>query len=372
MSAKERAERKARRAARGLPEPPDQRHLTAPAGEPTKPPGTPEDAIQRISRVAPEQEGMRLDRFLTTQLRATSRTRAQLIIRASAFTWEGRPMRSSDRMVAEQRVVLWRPPLEEEPPPSELQTLAEDDQLLVVDKPPLMTVHPTARHHRHTVIKVLESERPGEYLSLVHRLDRETSGVLLIAKSREADRSFKIQLEERSLRAAQLAECDAPAEKPNKTYLAITWGVPADGLVSEPLQDDPSPLRVKMRIVERGQGLASRTGFQVLDQGAGYALVRCELYTGRQHQIRVHLAHLGTPIVGDKLYGPDEIYLAKGADGLLTEDDLRVLEMPRQALHAYQHSLYHPFRDEELEFTSPLPEDMVEFWRKKTGRAPAW
>jgi 23S rRNA pseudouridine1911/1915/1917 synthase len=107
---------------------------------------------------------MRLDRFLSIQLRATSRTRAQAIIDASAFSWEGKPLRPSERVRAEQQVVLWRPPFEETPPPHEIQTLYEDEHLLVVDKPPLMTVHPTARHHRQTVIKQLEEKRPGETL----------------------------------------------------------------------------------------------------------------------------------------------------------------------------------------------------------------
>src|SRR5690606_35178750 len=111
-----------------------------------------------------------------------------------------------ERVRAEQQVVLWRPALDEEPPPHPIEVLFEDEQLLVVNKPPMMTVHPTARHHRHTVIKQLEDSRPGQYLSLIHRLDRETSGVLLIAKSKEADRKFKTQIELRSKKAARAAE----------------------------------------------------------------------------------------------------------------------------------------------------------------------
>src|SRR6478609_4214840 len=120
---------------------------------PPRPKTVADDAIVRVIRVPPESHGMRLDRFLTTQLRATSRTRAALIIENSAFSWEGRRLKSSERVKGEDRIVLWRPALDEAPPPSDLTTIYEDDYLLVVNKPPLMTVHPTARHHRHTVIR---------------------------------------------------------------------------------------------------------------------------------------------------------------------------------------------------------------------------
>ncbi len=309
---------------------------------------------------------MRLDRFLSLQLRATSRTRAQSIILASAYSWEGRPLRSSLRVRAEQQIVLWRPALDEGPVPDKLVILYEDAHLLVVDKPPLMTVHPTARHHKHTLIKQLEEQRPYDYLALIHRLDRETSGVLLVARSREADREFKTRMEKRSLKAVRAAELGIEASGiTDKSYIAITWGIPPSGVVTESLESDPSPLRVKMTIAPPGKGLIARTGIEVLETAGNYALVRCHLYTGRQHQIRVHLAHLGTPIVGDKLYGPDESLLARGADNELTEDDLRVLELPHHALHAAEHRLTHPFTGEKLQFTSPLPSDMQQFWEEK-------
>jgi len=331
-----------------------------------RPEGVLEDAILRVIRVPAESEGMRLDRFLSSQLRATSRTRAQTIIETSAFGEDGRKLRASDRLRTEQRIYLWRPSFEEAPPPFEVRTLFEDAHLIVVDKPPLMTVHPTARHHFQTVTKHLEQERPGQYISLIHRLDRDTSGVLLAAKSLEADRGFKMQLEERSIAAARAAEANEPVGRADKTYLAITWGVPADGLVNLPLEEDPSPLRVKMRVAARG-GLAARTGVRVLGVAGGYALVECQLYTGRQHQIRVHLASLGTPVVGDKLYGPDERLLARSADNQLSAEDVALLEMPRHALHAYQYRVTHCFTGQPMVFTAPLPEDMAEFWRAEGG-----
>lgn len=350
---------------------------------PPRPAGVPEDAILRVLRVPPECEGMRLDRFLPSQLRSTSRTRAQAIILNSAFSWEGKRLRPSDRVRGEDRIALWRPAFDELEAPEELTILYEDEFLLAVDKPPLMTVHPTARHHHHTVIKRLESLRPGEYFSLIHRLDRETSGVLLVARSPEADSAFKRHLEERSLESVRALtdvtrpEPHATASSPNvsdsaahgasplrcdKTYLAITWGVPPDGCVDLPLEPDPSPLRVKMRVATSGGGLPSRTALQVLERRGDYALVRCDLYTGRQHQIRVHLAHLGTPVVGDKLYGPDERLLARAADRELTAEDLFRLELPRHALHAHEYRLEHCFSKQPLSIGSPLAADLQRFW----------
>jgi 23S rRNA pseudouridine1911/1915/1917 synthase len=150
--------------------------------EPERPPDVAPDAILRILRVPPEQAGSRVDVFVQSHLRNTSRTRARLIVERSAYTLEGRPLRPSDRVRAEARIALWRPQFEEELPAVPLPLLYEDEHLLAIDKPPLMTVHPTARYYRNTVLKRLEAERPSEFLSLVHRLDRETSGVLLVAR----------------------------------------------------------------------------------------------------------------------------------------------------------------------------------------------
>ncbi len=330
-----------------------------------RPDGVAEDAILRVMRVPPESAGMRLDRFLSLRLRATSRTRAQAIIDASAFSPEGRHLRASERLRAEQRVYLWRPALEEEAPPEPLGTLYEDEHLLVVDKPAHMTVHPTARHHKQTVIKQLEAARPGAHLALVHRLDRETSGVLLVAKSPEAERGFKMALERRSLLAAAAVERGQPSPPADKIYVAITRGIPPSGIIDAPIDTDPSPIKVKKCIGPNG--LPSRTGVTVLAEAAGYALVRLELFTGRQHQIRLHLAHVGAPVVGDKLYGGDEGLLVRGADGKLTEDDLEALELPRHALHAYEHRITHEITGEDLRVVAPLPRDLADFWRERTG-----
>lgn len=328
----------------------------------------PPDAILRVMRVPPEAAGKRVDVFVQSQLRNTSRTRARAIVENSAFTPDGRRLRPNDRLRAEEHVVLWRPQFELEDEEFEpLPLVHEDPHLLVIDKPPLVTVHPTARAYRNTVIKRLESERPGEFFSLVHRLDRETSGILLIARSPEADRAFKRLLEDRSTLdlARRTDERAERARGVNKTYLAITRGVPKDGDIDLPLEADAeNPLRVKMRVARAGTGQEAKTELHVQDTRGGYALVACKLHTGRQHQIRVHLASVGCPVVGDKLYGPDERLLARAADGELTEGDRALLELPRHALHAHRYTLPHAITGEVLMLEAPLAHDLSAFWEQ--------
>lgn len=333
-----------------------------PAATFARPEGVEDDCIVRAYRVPPESEGMRVDRFLMTQLRNTSRTRAKSIATRTAYTVEGRSLKPSDRVRAEDRVVLWRPPFEELDQPREVPIVYEDPHLLVVDKPPLCAVHPTARHYHSTVIKCLEAARPGEFLSLIHRIDRETSGLLMLARSPRADSAFKRLLEDRSLDAAR-GRTAGPAM--SKVYLALTWGVPDAGTIELPLEPDhENPLRVKMRVATRG-GMPACTRVSVLGVRGGHALVRCELLTGRQHQIRVHLAARGTPLVGDKLYGPDERLLARAADDQLSAADLALLELPRHALHAHHYRLAHAITGEALELVSPLAADLAAFWESR-------
>jgi 23S rRNA pseudouridine1911/1915/1917 synthase len=344
-----------------------------------RPIGVPDSAIVRVLRVPPEEAGLRLDVFLSGALRNTSRTRAKRIAENGAFCPEGRRRKPSERLRAEDRVVLWRPPVDDADPEIELPVVYSDDHLLVLNKPPHLAVHPTARHHHATVTKMLQQRYPKERLGLVHRLDRETSGVLLIARGAEAERTFKMLFEG----IAPSREAPQPgrrrgtlaAARPRlveKEYVAICWGAPPDGLIDLPVEADPdNPLRVKMRIAQPGLGMRAQTRLETLERCPGYTLVRCSLLTGRQHQIRLHLAALGCPVVGDKLYGPDDRLLARGADGCLTADDLRRLELPRHALHAACYRLEHPFSREPLELRAPLSPDLVNFWQVVSGSSPS-
>jgi 23S rRNA pseudouridine1911/1915/1917 synthase len=320
-----------------------------------------EGAVVSVFRVPPEVAGQRLDVFLQSQLHRTSRTRTQVIVRASAYDAAGRKLDPNNRVQSEQHILLWRAPWDEAPSGAVLPVLYEDEHLLAIDKPALLPVHPTARYHRNTVIKLLQAARPeSAFLSLGHRLDRETSGVMLVTKTRACDRALKKNLERRT--------------GIEKTYVAITWGVPDPGDGSLRFRcargvalDRNNPLRVKMCVSDAPDALSAATRFDVREERRGpegrrYALVHCNLETGRQHQIRVHLASLGAPVVGDKLYGPDERAFARSADGALTAADVAMLEIGRHALHAARLELAHPVTGAPLAIEAPLPRDMADFW----------
>jgi len=342
--------------------------------EVVRPPGVAEDGVVRMLRVPPEGAGVRLDVFLSNSLRNTSRTRAKLIAENSAYAPDGRSLKASERLRAEEHVVLWRPPVDDVDPELELPRVHEDPHLWALNKPPNITVHPTARHYKATVTRMLAAAYPGQHLGLIHRIDRETSGVLLVARSPDAERAFKRAFEGLPPLGAPRRTGNgepARARQIEKVYFAVCWGAPPDGLVDRPLQADPdNPLRVKMRLASPGTGLSAQTEFRALDRCDGYSLVRCNLLTGRQHQIRVHLSSLGCPVVGDKLYGPDDRLLARAADGELTDEDLVRLELPRHALHAARYRMEHAVTGSPLDVVAPLAPDLAEFWKKVSGREP--
>ena len=326
-----------------------------------RPPDVDENSVVTVFRVPPEVAGQRLDVFMQSQLRRTSRTRTQFIIQNSAYDDRGRALRANHRVQAFQQVLLWRAPWDETPVPTDIGVVYEDEHILAVDKPANLPVHPTARYHHNTLIKLLQAARPGEWLSLGHRIDRETSGVLIITKSPESDRALKRLLERRV--------------GIEKRYFAITWGVPNPGDGAQAFRfersveiDKASPYKVKMRLGETEDALHAATRFTInataraSATGVTYARVGCDLETGRQHQIRLHLAALGAPIVGDKLYGPDESCFARGADGELTEADIALMEIPRHALHAWRLELPHPITGARLEIEAPVPADLEAFW----------
>jgi 23S rRNA pseudouridine1911/1915/1917 synthase len=238
----------------------------------------------------------------------------------------------------------------------ELEILYEDEDLIAVDKPPFLPVHPSGRHLNDTLIQrlharyyaqELEDERRRFAIRLCHRLDRETSGLVLCAKTRDAHRLMGTAFEERRV---------------EKEYLAVVVGEPAEdeGLIDRPLGPSRTS-EVGLKMTVAADGLPSRTRWRVLERHAAHALVACRPLTGRQHQIRVHLQAIGHPIVGDKLYGPDEGAFLRHLRGELGEEELERLGMRRQALHNHRLVFASPRSGERVEIVCPLASDMRSF-----------
>lgn len=288
-----------------------------------------------LSFVVEEAEDrLRLDVFLAARLPGQSRSRIQAVIKAGGVSHAGRITRASEPVRTGEEI-RWREPA---PVPDEhataediaLEILHEDADLIVLHKPAGMVVHPGAGNLQGTLVSALLHhcgnlstiggvERPG----IVHRLDKETSGCLVVAKNDTAHRSLATQFEKREVR---------------KTYLAVVEGRPKRpaGTVSEPIGRHPVH-RQKMTVTERGR--AAVTEYKVLAAQGGLTLVECRPQTGRTHQIRVHLKHLGCPVAGDPVYGKRGPW-------------------PRHLLHAWKLAFRHPATNEPLEFTAPSP---VEF-----------
>jgi len=238
--------------------------------------------------------------------------------------------------------------------PPEPLFLAEAPDFFVVAKPPNLISHPTRPNGQPSLLGWLQEKFPGEFVALVNRLDRETSGTVLAARSPEAASRLGTLTMERKI---------------HKYYLALVSGrVEAEhGVIDEPLgrlglsAENPIWLRRGVIAPDDPQGRKSaeaKTEYWRLAANETMSLLRLQAHTGRLHQIRVHLAHLGHPVIGDKIYGPDaNLYLKFIAEGW-TEEHQRVLGLPRHALHA--HELRFPWNEGELTFTAPLPEDMRE------------
>ena len=238
---------------------------------------------------------------------------------------------------------------------ADLAVLYEDEHLIAVDKPPLLPVHPSGRHLADTLIQRLHARAHGEELAgrvrfavrLCHRLDRETSGIVLCAKDREAHAKLMRAFERRRV---------------EKEYLAIVHGRPdgAEGLVDLPLGPARrSSVHLKMAVVEGG--LPSQTRWRLREGRGPFSLLSCLPLTGRQHQIRVHLEAIGHPLVGDKLYGVDEALFLRDLHDELRPDDHAHLRLARHALHHHRLVVPSPRDGRPLEVTSPLPPDLRSF-----------
>jgi len=235
-------------------------------------------------------------------------------------------------------------------PPEELVLLWEDEWLLAVDKPAGVAVHPSGRHLTDTLIQRVqahfqsEHSRTGGALKLCHRLDRETSGVVLIARERRAHAGVMRAFERR---------------KVEKEYLAIVHGVPelVSGVVDLPLGQARTG-RVHLKMAALADGSPSRTSWQLVEAVGSCSLLACTPHTGRQHQIRVHMEAIGHPLVGDKLYGVSEEVFLRNARGELAADDLAALGLDRHALHNHRLAFEHPRTGERIEVVSPLARDL--------------
>lgn len=302
--------------------------------------------IEHSFLVEGECHGWRLDRFLKKKIPRLSRTRLQRVIRGECSV-DGRAAKPSQAVSSGQRVTFRRPAPIEPSAPRELPILQAGEGYYVLDKPAGIAMHPTAKFHFSTVTAVLRERFPGEPLQITHRLDLETSGVLLVARGREAAVAFKRGFARRLMQ---------------KRYLAIVRGrLEGEGVIDRPLGAAGGLVRVKMaeRPVSDG-GLEARTRYRAIEERAGYTLVECRPETGRQHQIRAHLDAIGFPIAGDKLY-PDERVFADYQDRGFDAVADRV-ELGRQALHAAALRFFHPATGEAIEVESPLPADLRAFW----------
>ena len=308
---------------------------------------TPEQgaAEHRKARVSPSQHGLRLDKLLVELAGEFSRSHLQHLVEEGCVQLDGRTVSTSSRKVqaGQQVTVELRPTAESQafrPEPMPLDVRFEDEHLLVLHKPAGLVVHPAAGHWSGTLLNGLLAHHAGAAAlpraGIVHRLDKDTSGLMVVGKTLAS--------------VTQLVRAIA-AREVHREYLALAQGEirqpAALASIEAPIGRDPLS-RVKMAVVPGGK--PARTDVTLVAAGSGCSAVRCRLHTGRTHQIRVHLAYRGFPLVGDLLYGGRP-----------------ALDMERQALHAFRLGLRHPVSDEPLMFEAPPPADLAQAWQAVSG-----
>ena len=310
---------------------------------------------ERILTVPPDAEGERLDRFLAAAQPDLTRSAVQGMIRDGEVTVNGLPVRSSLRLRPGDQVNMRMPAprtLALAPEPIPLAIVYEDEHLAVIDKPAGMVVHPGAGVSHGTLVHALLHRYPeladvgGEGRpGIVHRLDKDTSGLLVVARSARAYRELVEALQSHTVR---------------RVYGALVWGEPRDreGTLVTRIGRHPRE-RQRMAVLRQG-GKEARTHWQVAERFGAASRLEIDLETGRTHQIRVHLAHLGHPVIGDPLYGGrgKNQLSADSAQRSLADAVLRTLS--RQALHAASLALTHPVSGRPLIFEAPWPADMNE------------
>jgi len=293
--------------------------------------------------VAPEEQGERLDRFLARRLPEFSRSAIQRLIEAGQVTVNHAPVKASYRVEAEDLVEVAVPAAAAPAPAAQeipLQVIYEDQALAVIDKPAGLVVHPAHGHAAGTLwngllarYPELASWPPEEgWPGLVHRLDRDTSGLLVVARTPQARDALRMQFKTSQVR---------------KVYLALVIGRPAhaQARIDSPIARDPHD-RKRMAVVEGGR--RAITDYKVLEYLGDYTLLEVRPLTGRTHQIRVHLAAIGHPVAGDRVYGPAR----------------QRLGLARLFLHAAELTFRHPTTGQEMTFSTPLPDELQKVLRQ--------
>lgn len=299
----------------------------------------------RLELTVPETAaGTRLDQLLSERFPEYSRSRLQRWIKSGRILLDGEVCRPRDKLRGGERVVV-RPLSEQEVADRgqqmALEILYEDDSLLVVNKPAGLVVHPAAGNPDGTLLNGLLAHLPSlaqvPRAGIVHRLDKETSGLMVVAKTLKAQHALVRQLQARSVK---------------REYRAVVQGVmTAGGTVDAPIARHPVN-RLRMAVLETGKPAV--THYRVLQRFRAHTYLKVNLETGRTHQIRVHMAHIHHPLLGDPLYG-GRLKLPAGAAEALVET-LRAFR--RQALHAVRLELLHPENGDPLVWEAPLPQDM--------------
>ncbi|WP_116140685.1 RluA family pseudouridine synthase [Trinickia diaoshuihuensis] len=308
----------------------------------------PSDDAPRVALVPAALAGERLDKVLAKVFPEYSRSRLQSWTEAGRVLLNGAPAKVRQAVPLDARIELTPDRLPEQlaftPEPVPLEVVYEDETLVVLNKPAGLVVHPAAGNWSGTILNGLLHRYPDAAglprAGIVHRLDKETSGLMVVARTLEAQTDLVRQLQARTVK---------------RRYVALVWGaMPGEGIIDAPIGRDPRE-RTRMAVVAGASGKAARTRFRLVDQTMWkqqtVSAVHCDLETGRTHQIRVHCAHVGHPLLGDPVYG--------SARGRRSSAPLPG-GFTRQALHAWQLGLVHPGTGRSMRWRADLPEDMAE------------